>query len=48
MSERLIPVRIVIREDQKAFLDKHEEINISGFVRVALDQLIAKEGHERD
>jgi len=48
MSEKLIPVRIVIREDQKAFLDKHEEINISGFVRRALDQLIDREEHERD
>jgi hypothetical protein len=48
MSEKLVPVRIVIREDQRAFLDRHEEINISGFVRKALDQLMAKEEHERD
>ena len=48
MPDKLVPVRIVIREDQRAFLDRHEEINISGFVRKALDQLISKEEHERD
>lgn len=40
MSDKLVPVRIVIREDQRAFLDAHEEINISGFVRASLDRLI--------
>ncbi|WP_348303343.1 hypothetical protein [Methanothrix sp.] len=40
MSEKMVPVRIVIRPDQRAFLDQHEEINISGFVRAALDQLM--------
>jgi len=42
MSEKLVPVRIVIRQDQRAFLDEHEEINISGFVRASLDQLMKR------
>ena len=40
MSEKMVPVRIVIRPDQRAFLEEHEEINISGFVRVRLDELM--------
>ena len=42
MSDKLVPVRIVIREDQRVFLDEHEEINISGFVRASLDQLMTR------
>lgn len=42
MSDKMVPVRIVIRPDQRTFLDEHEEINISGFVRAHLDELMER------
>ena len=32
-----------IRDDQENWLQKHEEINLSGLLRKALDELIEKE-----
>jgi len=33
---------IDIRDDQEAWLQKHEEVNLSGLVRKAIDELIGE------
>lgn len=43
-GNELVPRTIKIRKDQKEYLDNHPELNLSGYVRMKLDQDIEKEG----
>jgi len=40
-------MNVTISEEQKRFLDAHPEVNLSGLLRVALDELMMKLSEDR-
>lgn len=42
-TEEMVIKTALIRQDQQKWIDGHEEFNFTGWVRKALDELIAKE-----